>query len=160
MNPKLKATQGGSVLLEAMISILIFSFGVLGIVGLQSAMISGASEAKYRNEAGFFANRLLGEMATADRSSAAALTTFATAGASYVAWYNDIKNTTTTGIGAGLLGLPGADTNPPMVNIVPINKLVNGVPTPTHHDVTVSVFWQSPGQPMHRHVVSASISAD
>lgn len=157
MNPKMKATQGGSVLLEAMISILIFSFGVLGIVGLQATMISGASEAKYRTEAGFFANRLLGEMAAADRSSTAAVATFATGGVSYTAWRTDIQNTVVT---AGLLGLPGAAANPPTVNIVSINKLINGIPTPTHHDVTVNVFWQSPGQPLHRHVVSASISAD
>lgn len=157
MKPTLKTTQGGSVLLEAMISILIFSFGVLGIVGLQTALISSASEAKYRNEAGFFANRLLGEMAAADRSSVAAISTFATGGASYTAWFNDIQNNL---VATGLLGLPGAAANPPTVNIVSITKLINGVPTPTYHDVTVSVFWQSPGQPLHQHVVSASISAD
>lgn len=141
-------------MLEAMIAILIFSIGVLGIAGLQAMMISAASEAKYRNEAGFFTNRLLGEMATADRSSAAALATYATGGASYTAWFADIQN---TNVVAGLLGLPGAAANPPTVVI---NSVNNATGNPTRHDVAVSVFWQSPGQPLHRHMVNASISAD
>ena len=148
--------QRGSALLEALISILIFSFGVLGIVGLQTALISNSSEAKYRSEAGFFASRLLGEISAADRSSLASLSTFQSpAGAAYTAWYNEIKNADATN---GLLGLPGADTIAPQVAIVGVNPNVTGLPT--SYDITLTVFWQSPGQPQHQHVVQASVSAD
>ena len=148
--------QRGSALLEALISILIFSFGVLGIVGLQAALISNSSEAKYRSEAGFFANRLLGEISAADRSSLTSLSTFQSpAGATYTAWYDEIKNANITN---GLLGLPGADTIAPQVTIVGANPNVLGLPT--SYDITLTVFWQSPGQPQHQHVVQASVSAD
>jgi type IV pilus assembly protein PilV len=159
MKANLKTTQSGSVLLEALIAVLIFSFGVLGLVGLQAAMIAGAADAKYRTEAGFFVNRLLGEMAAADRSSTSALATFATGGVSYTAWYADIKNANAAN---GLLGLPGAAANPATVAIAagPLNN--SGLPT--SYDITVSVFWKSPKQAAseapHQHIVSASISAD
>ncbi|MBI4743154.1 MAG: hypothetical protein HY777_16735 [Betaproteobacteria bacterium] len=161
MKPRSIATdkaQRGSVLLEALISILIFSFGVLGLVGLQAAMIAGAADAKYRNEAGFFANRLLGEMAAAKRASAGDLAPFLTSGTSYNAWYGDIKNTT---ISSGVLGLPGAATYPPTVAIAAGPSNASG--QPTRYDVTVTVRWKSPQQASadpHKHVVTASISAD
>lgn len=154
---KPRNAQSGVVLLEALIAVLIFSFGVLGIVGLQATMLTGVADAKYRTEASFFANRLLGEMATADRDTAAAMAVFASpGGARYSAWYNDIQNTNVTG---GLLGLPGvtATANAPTVTINTIN---NPLGRPVRHDVTINVFWQAPGQPMHRHVVTASITTD
>lgn len=56
------ARQGGSTLLESLIAILVFSFGVLGMVGLQAASIKSISEAKYRTDAAFLANELIGQM--------------------------------------------------------------------------------------------------
>ena len=56
------ATQRGSTLLESLIAILVFSFGVLGMVGLQAASIKSISEAKYRTDAAFLANELIGQM--------------------------------------------------------------------------------------------------
>jgi type IV pilus assembly protein PilV len=147
--------QDGVMLIEALIAILIFSLGVLGIVGLQATMTSSVAESKYRTEASFFANRLLGEMAASDRSSATAMATYQSpAGLRYKDWYNDIQNASAAN---GLLGLPGAAANPPTVSI---QQATNITGQPTRHDVTVTVFWQSPGQPLHQHVVTTSISAD
>lgn len=56
--------QQGVVLLEAMIAILIFSMGILALVGLQSAMIKNTSDAKYRTDATFIAQQRLGEIWT------------------------------------------------------------------------------------------------
>lgn len=55
-------TQKGSVLLEALIAVMIFSFAVLGIIGLQAAMVKNTSEAKYRAEAAHIAQQKIGEM--------------------------------------------------------------------------------------------------
>jgi type IV pilus assembly protein PilV len=57
-----KSTQQGVVLLEAMIAILIFSVGVLAIVGLQAAMIKNTSESKYRADASYIAQQRIGAM--------------------------------------------------------------------------------------------------
>jgi type IV pilus assembly protein PilV len=56
--------QKGSILLEALISILIFSMGILAIVGLQGAAIKTVSDSQYRLEASFLANRVVSEMWT------------------------------------------------------------------------------------------------
>lgn len=57
-----KSAQKGVALLEAMIAILIFSIGILAIVGLQAAMIKNTAEAQYRAEAGYIAQARIGQM--------------------------------------------------------------------------------------------------
>lgn len=57
-----KSAQQGVVLLEALVAILIFSMGVLALVGLQAAMIKNTSDAKYRSEASFIAQQWIGMM--------------------------------------------------------------------------------------------------
>lgn len=52
--------QTGSVILEALISILIFSIGILALVGMQAAAINNVADTKYRSTAGFLANQIVG----------------------------------------------------------------------------------------------------
>jgi type IV pilus assembly protein PilV len=58
----LASAQQGVVLLEAMIAILIFSIGVLAIIGLQAAMIKNTADSKYRAEASYIAQTRIGQM--------------------------------------------------------------------------------------------------
>lgn len=60
--PSSHSSQKGSVLLEALIAVLIFSMGILAIAGLQAAMIKNTSDAKYRADATFIAQQRLGMM--------------------------------------------------------------------------------------------------
>lgn len=57
-----KAAQQGVVLLEALVAILLFSMGVLAVVGLQAAMIKNTSESKFRAEASYIAQQWIGMM--------------------------------------------------------------------------------------------------
>ena len=57
-----RSAQQGVVLIEAMIAILIFSLGVLAIVGLQATMIKATADAKYRSDASYIAQTRLGQM--------------------------------------------------------------------------------------------------
>jgi type IV pilus assembly protein PilV len=59
---RFESSQRGVVLLEAMIAILIFSMGVLAIVGLQAAMIKNTADSKFRADAGFIAQQRIGLM--------------------------------------------------------------------------------------------------
>ncbi len=61
--------QSGSVILEALIAILIFSIGVLALVGMQAVSIGNVADSKYRADAGFYANQIIGVM-WANRTSA------------------------------------------------------------------------------------------
>lgn len=54
--------QAGFTLLEALIAILIFSFGILALMGLQANAISDVRDAKYRADAAFLANQIVGLM--------------------------------------------------------------------------------------------------
>jgi len=58
----LESAQQGVVLVEAMIAILIFSMGVLAVVGLQAAMIKNTADSKYRADAGYIAQQRIGLM--------------------------------------------------------------------------------------------------
>jgi type IV pilus assembly protein PilV len=60
--PASGSAQKGVVLIEALIAILIFSLGVLAVVGLQAAMIKNTSDSKYRAEASYIAQKRVGEM--------------------------------------------------------------------------------------------------
>lgn len=55
-----KTQQTGSVILEALIAILIFSIGILALVGMQATAIGNVADAKYRSTSGFLANQIVG----------------------------------------------------------------------------------------------------
>lgn len=57
-----RATLRGIAIIEAMVGMLIFAFGVLGIVGLQGTMAKAQSGAKYRAEAVNLGYELIGRM--------------------------------------------------------------------------------------------------
>ena len=54
-----KARQGGVALFEALVAILIFSIGILGVVALQANMIQATGDAHYRAQATFLAQQHL-----------------------------------------------------------------------------------------------------
>jgi type IV pilus assembly protein PilV len=56
------SAQHGVVLVEAMVAILLFSVGVLAISGLQASMLQNASDTKYRTEASYIAQQIVGQM--------------------------------------------------------------------------------------------------
>ncbi|MFA5371490.1 MAG: prepilin-type cleavage/methylation domain-containing protein [Sideroxydans sp.] len=61
-------SQQGVVIIETMIAILIFSIGVLGIVGMQANMIKNTSESKFRNDASYIAQQQIGILWTSPDS--------------------------------------------------------------------------------------------
>lgn len=134
--------QTGSFLLEALIGILIFSMGILSIVGLQAASIKASGDAKYRSDASLLTNQLIGQMWVSNRTAATLKTDFQTGGAAYTAWANDVED-----------GLPGVEANPPTVAV----DLVAG-PNDTSSVVTITVFWKTPSEStVHQYSVVTQI---
>ena len=66
-----QSSQKGVVLIEALIAILIFSMGILALVGLQAAMIKNTTENKVRADASFAAQEQLGRIWTGDHANLA-----------------------------------------------------------------------------------------
>jgi type IV pilus assembly protein PilV len=62
--------QQGMMLIEALLGILLFSVGILGLIGLQSVSIKNTTEARFRSQAGYLANQIVGRM-WADRANLA-----------------------------------------------------------------------------------------
>lgn len=56
--------QKGSVLIESMVAVVLFSMGVLALVGLQTAMLKNSSDSRYRAEAQLIAQTHLSNMMT------------------------------------------------------------------------------------------------
>lgn len=152
MSARYPRRQSGSVILESMIAVLVFSLGILGIVGLQAASIKASSDAKYRSEASLLANELIGRMWVGDRSQATLQTDYASPeGSAYQAWaWAGAADQGTTADPAGgtvLATLPGAAANPPTISIAAVAPAaVTLPPTPPTSLVTVTVFWQLPGE--------------
>ncbi len=112
--------QRGVMLLEALIGILIFSIGVLALVAMQAVAISQASDAKYRSQAAFLADRLIGNIWANRGTNVTALTT---------AWVAEIDGTNP--VGAPLLpNVTGANAPTAVV---------------TNNQLVVTVYWQAPG---------------
>ena len=158
------AGQSGVMLLEALIAILIFSFGILTVIGIQAASIKMTADAQLRTRAALLANRLIGEMWTSGGSSIGDLAAkFASPdGSEYVKWLNchvaPKDACTITGFTPDpRLGLPGVSEEEdtlPTVTVVTASGTDAG-------QVRIELFWRTPSMPegeSHRHIVISQIS--
>lgn len=121
----LRQKQGGAFLLEALIGILIFSMGILALVGLQAAAVNSVAESKYRIDASFLANEIIAEMWVADRNN---VTAFQYPGGGATALPNWIAKVQAA--------LPEAAANPPTIDVAGSAAL--------GYTVTVTLRWKTP----------------
>lgn len=127
--------QNGVMLIEALIGILIFSLGILALLGMQATAMRATMDAKYRSEAGFLANEIIGVM-WVDRAN---LNSYATASCAGYTACNDWLTR------VGTL-LPQTGANAPTIAIA-------------GQEVTVTVRWQRPGESsVSNHVAVATIN--
>lgn len=129
------------MLLEALIAILIFSLGILGVIGMQASAVKISRDAKYRTDASLLANELIGQMWSGNRDGLTLQTNFQgdgeqagatnvlTDGPAFTPWFVRVGNV-----------LPGSIENPPQVTVTP------GVAGPprTSSQVSVTVRWRAP----------------
>lgn len=129
--------QTGIALLEGLIAVLVFSLGILAIVGMQAVAVKQSTDARYRTEAALLAEQLIGMMWVDDRATLK--TKYGTDGAGYNAWLANVS-----------AALPKVAENPPEVDVSP-----EGV-------VTITVYWQPPGDPSttarHQYTTTAQIN--
>lgn len=69
--PRRRPAQSGFTLIEVLVSILVFSFGIIAAVSLQASAIKLSTDAQQRAEATFLADQLLARMLIADPATAA-----------------------------------------------------------------------------------------
>lgn len=148
MHQSLPHKQTGSMLLEGLISILLFSIGILAIVGLQAASIKMVGDAKYRSDASQLADQLIGQMWSNDRTVATLQSNFSSnpAGTLYINWASSVNAT--------LPGVSGVAANQPTVAFT-----TNTLTATPSSIATITIYWSSPKEPVkaHKHVVVAQI---
>lgn len=118
--------QSGIVLLEALLAILVFSLGVLALVGLQATAIKQSTDARYRSEASLLANDIISQMWISDRTTATLQTNFNTSSTAYNTWFARVQGT-----------LPGVVANSATAPTIAIDA--QGI-------VTVTLFWRAPNE--------------
>jgi type IV pilus assembly protein PilV len=164
--PQITNRQTGSMLIEVLIAILIFSVGILGIVGLQASAVNASSDAKYRSEAALLANELIGKMWVSDRTQATLQTAFSDPdGVAYQSWAwagTTAGSPSAPAVGTVLRTLPGAKANLPTVVICTVGMATPcpAFPATTLPSslVTVTIYWQSPNETTrHNYVAVAQI---
>jgi type IV pilus assembly protein PilV len=143
----MRSRQEGVMLLEALIGILIFSLGILALVAMQSVSVSSVSNARYRTEASFLANDILGT-AWMDRGNSGVGTRLDTykypggGAAPVTAWVEKVQAT-----------LPGATAYAPTIDVAPIVGIDSG------RQITVTIQWRAPDAVLtSRHVAIGYIS--
>ena len=127
---RLARSQTGVMLLEALIGILIFSIGILALIGMQGAAIRNTTDARYRSEASFLANQIIGQM-WVDRANLASYTT-----AGYVP-----RDTWVTNVAATLPGVTAGGLRSPSIQVGP-----DGAFGLVDREVRVQVQWLQPGE--------------
>jgi type IV pilus assembly protein PilV len=128
----LPAERAGFALIEVLVAILIFSIGILGVIGLQATVIKQISDAKYRIDAANLADQLIGQMWAEDHLTTTLITKYAssgsTSGAGYLAWKAVVADR-----------LPGVADHLPSVTIEANSS------DASESTVTLIVYWQVPG---------------
>jgi type IV pilus assembly protein PilV len=126
--------QKGSFLIEGLLAIVIFSVGIIALMGLQAVSIKNVTESNYRSTAALLANKLVGQLWVANVDDATVQTSYNTGGTAYNQWAAEVAK-----------GLPNA----------------TGVSAPAvvlaNRSATITLFWQVPGQPQHNFVVTTVI---
>lgn len=138
--PRRPAGARGVALVEALIAILLFSLGILGVVAMQARSVQMLTEATLRSQAAQHATDLIAEMWLTDPAQRANLyASSAAAPVRYDAWKERLQT--------GSRALPGAVATPPQVVVntiqTPYSMLSTG--NQTVSAVTVTIFWTPPG---------------
>ena len=138
--------EQGMVLLEALIAILIFSIGILGLIGMQANAINASSEAKNRADAAVLANHLVGLLSVSDSATinnyahrpsgtACAPTGSNSTDPAVVEWLLQVDKT-----------LPEAASSKQQVKVDSANNVV-----------TITICWQPQNGDLHKHVVTTQM---
>jgi type IV pilus assembly protein PilV len=91
----MKYSHRGMALIEVLVSLLLFSFGVLGLIGLEARSINFSVDAEDRNRAAILANEIASSMWLAN--------TVAVTAPALTAWQTRAADPTNGGLPNGLL---------------------------------------------------------
>ena len=128
---KNKKKVQGFLLIEVLVALLIFSFGLLALLGVQTFAITDAMHGKYRTDASYLANSIIGRMMVDKANIANYASNAATVSTNKTNWDTEVANS-----------LPNATTS----------ITISGTA------VTVIVSWRNPDESqMHNYTALAQV---
>ena len=122
LSPRLRK-QRGVALIESLVAMLIFSFGVLGLMGLEARVLTFSVDADDRNRASLFASEIVSTMWTQATVLPASLP--------IATWNTNVADPTRTGLPNGLL------------TITPIPPVA---PATVSNSADIVITWKSPAR--------------
>jgi type IV pilus assembly protein PilV len=123
----------GFALIESLVALLIFAFGVLGIIGLQVSMTKAQTQSKMRADAALLAQQVIGAM-WADAGNKAK---YATGLCGAYAQCNDWKTRVATALPNG-----------------------NSTITLAGDEVQVTIEWTPPNEEQHKYTTTSAIAVN
>jgi type IV pilus assembly protein PilV len=134
--------------------ILLFSIGILALVGLQANAAKQSVEGKYRSDASMLATQLIGQIWATDRNFATLNTTYSSTlindgvcsgcATDFASWYDLVKTT-----------LPGTTDLPPNVTYTLVPP--SGAATLATTRISITIYWRSPDNITHNYVALTQI---
>ena len=124
-------SQAGVMLIEALLGILIFSIGILALIGMQATAVRNTADARYRSEASFLATEVIGRMWIDIADLPKFDKDYASAFAPRDNWATKVSTT-----------LPGVDLAGATRPTIELDTTTN--------EVTVTILWQQPGETVTR----------
>jgi type IV pilus assembly protein PilV len=139
MNAQTQKSQSGVMLLEALVAILIFSIGIVAVMGMQAASIAQVTQAKFRTDASYLANQIMGAM-WVDLPNVASYATVGYVGRS--AWDTVVSKSLPSGV----------------ATITVVGNAVAVAPAvPTGAQVTVTITWKLPEESVTHQFVTSTM---
>jgi len=126
-----RKVQQGVVLIEALLGILIFSIGILAMIGMQAVAVKNTIDAQYRTEASFLANEIVGTMWVNNAAPSSFDTTTGGTNAARTAWVARVASMMPSG--SGTIAVSG-------------------------NTATITVSWTLPGETARSHLLVADIN--
>src|SRR5574343_557691 len=128
-------SQGGFAILEALVSMLVFALGILGLIGLQGTMTREQTASKVRADAAYLASELVGTM------------------------WTDIPNRTLYADGSCMGYARCADWRNKLSVTLPSGTASVKLDDPGIGDVEVTITWTMPGGDEHQYITATTIVA-
>ena len=135
--PLIRTKQQGATLIEVLVAVLIFSFGLLGLIGLQSRAMQFSGDADDTNRAAALSSEIVSFMnifRTGDVTAAALVTP-------YAAWQAKVQTPASGGLpgGAGTVTFAAATASSPAI-------------------ATINIQWSNPSNPLPRRYVTQFVT--
>ena len=133
----------GFMLIEALVAMLIFAFGVLGVVGLQASMTRAQTQSKVRADASLLAQRLIGTM-WADSGNLAQYTTASCSSNTRCSqWATEVASL-----------LPNGTATMSLATLVTDATTGQALSVET----TITLYWTPPGDSQHKFTTISSVA--